>query len=117
MPGPGDPSIWLRDLFMQAGMRSGIALFLSTITLIIFVFLLSWLSNLVAKAIIRNVVSNLVKKTTSTWDDIFLEQKVFTRLSHFAPALVIWFLAAWALKTYPTWLIVVHKMTYIYMVL
>jgi miniconductance mechanosensitive channel len=40
----------------------------------------------------------------------------FTRLSHLAPALVIWYMAGWALKAYPTWLIVVHKLTYIYLV-
>lgn len=117
MPGLGDPSVWLRDLFMQTGLSSGISLFLSTITLVAFVFLLIWLSNLIAKAIIRNVISNIVKRTTSTWDDIFLEQKVFTRLSHFAPALVIWFMAGWALKAYPGWLVIVQKLTYIYMVM
>jgi miniconductance mechanosensitive channel len=81
------------------------------------VVLLSWFSNLIAKAIILQIVTRIVRRTTTTWDDVFLEQKVFTRLSHFAPALVIWFMAAWALKAYPTWLIVVHKLTYIYMVI
>jgi miniconductance mechanosensitive channel len=117
MPELGDPSVWLKDLFIQAGLSSGISILLSTITLVFFVFLLSWLSNLIAKLIIRNIVSNIVKRTTSTWDDIFLEQKVFTRLSHFAPAIIIWFMAVWALKAYPTWLVTVHKLTYIYMVL
>lgn len=117
MPRFGDPSVWLKEFFMQAGLDSGISLFLSTLTLLAVVFLLSWLSNLIAKAIIRNIVSNVVKRTASTWDDIFLEQKVFTRLSHFAPALVIWFMAGWALKAYPTWLVAVQKLTYIYMVM
>lgn len=117
MPQFGDPSVWLKDLFMQAGLNTGISLFLSTVALVAFVALLSWLSNVIAKAIISNIVSNIVKRTTSTWDDIFLEQKVFARLSHFAPALVIWFMAGWALKAYPTWLIIVHKLTYIYMVM
>lgn len=117
MPLFGDPSVWLKDLFMEAGLSSGVSLFLSTVALVLFVSLLSWLSNVIAKAVIRNIVSNIVKRTTSTWDDIFLEQKVFTRLSHFAPALVIWFMAGWALKAYPTWLIVVQKLTYIYMVM
>lgn len=117
MPLFGDPSVWLKDLFMQAGLSPGISLFLSTVALVAFVALLSWLSNVLAKAIISNIVSNIVKRTTSTWDDIFLEQKVFVRLSHFAPALVIWFMAGWALKAYPTWLIFVQKLTYIYMVM
>jgi len=111
-----DPAIWLKEMFIDAGLSSSLSIAFSTIGLVIIVLILSWLSNLVAKAIILNIVTRIVKKTTSSWDDIFLEQKVFTRLSHFAPALVIWFMAGWALKTYPLWLVFVHKMTYLYMV-
>lgn len=116
MPLISDPAIWLKELFLNAGLSYSLSSFLSTIGLVLVVVLLSWLSNLIAKVIILKVVTRIVKTTTSTWDDIFLEQKVFTRLSHLAPALVIWFMAGWALKTYPTWLIVVHRLTYLYMV-
>ncbi len=111
-----DPAVWLKDLFIQAGLSYSTSSLLSTISLVLIVIVLSWLSNLIAKTIILNIVTRIVKKTTNTWDDIFLEQKVFTRLSHFAPALIIWFMAALALKDYPIWLLVVHKLTYIYMV-
>lgn len=116
MPSIGDPSSWLIQLFIRAGISPGLSVFLSTVTLFIAVIILSWLSNVIAKAIINNIVTSVVKKTKSTWDDIFLEKKVFTRLSHFAPAMVIWFMAGWALKLYPSWLSIVHKLTYIYMV-
>ena len=99
-----DPAIWFKDLFVHAGLSYSLSSFLSTVALVLIVILLSWFSNLIAKAIILQIVTRIVKRTTTTWDDIFLEQKVFTRLSHFAPALVIWFMAAWALKAYPTWL-------------
>jgi miniconductance mechanosensitive channel len=117
MPLMNDPAIWFKDLFIHAGLSYSLSSFLSTIALVLIVILLSWFSNFAAKAVILQIVTRIVKRTTNTWDDIFLEQKVFTRLSHFAPALVIWFMAAWALKAYPTWLIVVHKLTYIYMVI
>jgi miniconductance mechanosensitive channel len=111
-----DPAIWLKELFINAGLSYNLSLLLSTIGLVLIVLFLSWLSNFIAKVIILNVVTRIVKNTASTWDDVFLEQKVFTRLSHMAPALVIWFMADWALKTYPTWMIFVHKLTYIYIV-
>jgi miniconductance mechanosensitive channel len=112
-----DPGIWFQELFLQAGLSYSLSSVLSTIALVTIVSLLSWLANLIAKVVILQVVTIIVKKTTSTWDDIFLEQKVFSRLSHFAPALVIWFMSAWALKAFPTWLIFVHQLTYVYMVL
>jgi miniconductance mechanosensitive channel len=111
-----DPAIWFKELLIHAGLSYSLSTLISTIALVVVVLLLSWLSNLIAKAVILKVVTRIVKKTTSTWDDIFLEQKVFTRLSHFAPALVIWSMAGWALKSYPVWMIFVHKLTYIYMV-
>jgi miniconductance mechanosensitive channel len=111
-----DPSIWLKEIFTDAGLSYSISILLSTLSLVAVVILLSWLSNLLIKSIILKIVTRVVKKTTSTWDDVFLEQKVFTRLSHFAPALVIWFMAGWALKAYPIWMIFVHRLTYVYMV-
>jgi miniconductance mechanosensitive channel len=111
-----DPAIRLKELFLDAGLSYSLASLISTIALMLVVILLSWFSNVIAKTIILKVVTRIVKKTTSTWDDVFLEQKVFTRLSHFAPALVIWSMAGWALKSYPLWMIFVHKLTYIYMV-
>jgi len=117
MPFQIDPSIWFKDLFFKAGLSYSLASLLSTLALVFIVLFLSWLANLIAKNVILSVVTRIVKKTTSTWDDIFLEQKVFTRLSHLAPALVIWFMAGWALKAYPLWLIRVHNLSYIYMVI
>jgi len=112
-----DPSIWIKELFIEGGLSYSLSSLLSTITLVVIVSILSWAANWLAKLLINTVVTRIVRKTTSRWDDIFLEQKVFTRLSHLAPALVIWLMAGWALKAYPGWLIAVHKMAYIYMVL
>lgn len=117
MPYISDPSVWLKEFLINSGLNSGLSAFLSMVALVIIVVFLSWLSNLIAKAVIRYVVENIVKRTTSIWDDIFVEQKVFSRLSHLAPALVIWFMAGWALKDYPTWLSIVQKLTYVYMLI
>jgi miniconductance mechanosensitive channel len=112
-----DPSYWFTELFTRAGLNYDLSSLFSTIALVIIVLFLSWLANLVAKAIILQVVTRIVRKTTTTWDDIFLEKKVFTRLSHLAPALVIWFMAGWALHDYPEWRDFVHNLSYVYMVL
>jgi miniconductance mechanosensitive channel len=112
-----DPSIWIKELFIEAGFSYSLSVLLSTIALVIVVTVLSWLANWLAKKLINTVVTTIIERTRTKWDDIFHQQKVFTRLSHLAPALVIWFMAGWALKAYPGWMIVVHKIAYIYMVL
>jgi len=110
-----DPSIWLKNLFIDSGLTYGQSAFLSTMVMVIIVAVLSWISNLVVKAIISRIVYRAVKKSKSTWDDVFYEKKVFTRLSHFAPALVIYFMSGWALKLSLFWLTLVHNLNYIYM--
>lgn len=110
-----DPGIWLKELLIDAGLGYDFASFVSTIGLVAVVLFLSWLSNLIARFIISQVVTRVVKRSKSQWDDVFLEQKVFTRLSHFAPVLVIWFMSGWALKAYAVPLMVVHRLTFAYM--
>jgi len=112
-----DPAIWLKELFIQEGLSYSLSAFLSTVALVVIVIILSWLSNFIAKTVILTIITRIVKNTTATWDDVFLEQKVFSRLSHLAPAFVIWSMAGWALKSYPVWLVAVHKLAYIYMVI
>ena len=114
---PIDPAVWLKEQFLDWGFNYSLSSFFSAATLVVTVLLLSWLANLITKFIIYKIVTAAVRKSKSQWDDIFLEQKVFTRLSHLAPALVIWFMSAWALKDFPVWMLVVHKMTYIYLII
>jgi miniconductance mechanosensitive channel len=82
MPLMIDPGIWFKELFLDAGLSVSLSSLLSTISLVLIVIVLGWLSNLIAKTFILKVVTTIVKRTETTWDDVFLEQKVFTRLSH-----------------------------------
>jgi miniconductance mechanosensitive channel len=110
-----DPGIRLKDIFIDAGLSYSLSAFLSTATLIAGIALLSWFANFVTKSVIRKIVFRAVKKSKSQWDDIFYEKKVFTRLSHFAPAIIIHFTSGLALKDSLFWLTLVHNLNYIYM--
>lgn len=112
-----DPAIWLKEFFVNAGLSNSLSSLLSTAGLVLIVMFLSWIAYAIVKTVILRSVTRIIKRTASTWDDVFLDQKVFSRLSHLAPALVIWFMAGWALEAYPVWQLAVRKMTYIYMVL
>ena len=54
------------------------------------VALVALIANLIAKKVIVRAVSALVKHTETTWDDLLVEHHVLERLSHLAPALVIY---------------------------
>ena len=51
--------------------------------------LVAVLANLVAKGVIVRSLRGLVLRTAVRWDDLLVEYRVFHRLSHFAPALVL----------------------------
>jgi miniconductance mechanosensitive channel len=63
------------------------------VMLIVGMILLAWLVNEIAKNIILQIIRRIILKTKTKLDDVFLEKKVFSRLSHIAPAIVIYALA------------------------
>lgn len=59
------------------------------VSAVITMILLAVAANWIAKRIILQAVKAIARRTSITWDDVFVETGVFTRLSHLAPALVI----------------------------
>jgi len=112
-----DPSAFLYDLFISVGLSENLAVLLRTLLIVAVVILLSWIAYKVTRLIIEKFVTTFIRRTRFKWDDIFLEMHVFRRLSHFAPAIVIWLMAGWALNDYPGWLAFIQKLTYLYMII
>ena len=55
------------------------------------ILLVAWLADNLTRRYILKVISRIVTKTKSTWDDVVLEREVFRRLAHIAPAVVIYY--------------------------
>ena len=79
------------------GLTETQAVLVSRAGAVVFVALVSYLANFIAKRIILTVVHRIVRRTKTDWDDALVERRVFTKLSHLAPALVIRALAPVAL--------------------
>ena len=73
--------------WIQGGVGSD---FLRNITLVIGVSVASWIANIIAKRWILHGFAYMINRSKFTWDDLLLEKKVFNRLSHVAPVLVIY---------------------------
>lgn len=116
MFGDFDLVVFLRDMFLSLGLSRSLSVFFETIIIVIIVAALSCLSFLITRFIIDKVIAKIVRRTSFKWDDIFFDNHVFTRLSHFAPAIIIHLMAGWALEPYPGWLNFVHTLTYLYMI-
>ena len=75
---------------IEHGFPAGQAPFSCFLLLASGIFITSLLANFAGKRYLLAGISYLVEKSKNKWDDVLLEQKVFNRLSHFAPALVIY---------------------------
>ena len=87
----------LLDSLMEQFEHSGIdavwaGLLINLIGGLLLVFL-SWLAYLVAKRVVLRAIRFLSSKTSSDWDKVLIEHKVFARLSNVVPALVAHVLA------------------------
>ncbi len=111
-----DPAIIIKNLLADLGLQAATISWLSTVIMVFIVGILAWLADIFVKAITLKVVTVWVKRSKSPYDDKFLETKVFHRLSHLVPALVIYYMASWALKNNVYWLVFVHKTAAVYMV-
>jgi miniconductance mechanosensitive channel len=103
---------WLISRDVPAGTARALTLG----TGVLLVGFLAWLANLVTKGIILRAVKYLVARTSSSWDDTFVERNVFGRLSHLAPAIVIYLTLPLVIGAYPTATAVAVKLTQIYMI-
>ncbi|UCG27878.1 MAG: mechanosensitive ion channel [Bacteroidales bacterium] len=105
------------EWLVQLGFSENMAIFIKIIVFSAIIIFLSILANWLARKIIITLEKNIIRKTKVKWDDIFLEKKVFNRLSHIAPALIIYFTVEIAFREYPEFAVGVQKATYIYILL
>ncbi|MEK3881118.1 mechanosensitive ion channel family protein [Paenibacillus sp. FSL M7-0420] len=75
------------------GMSEQMVVYLSNIIMVLCIALLSIVANLVAKKIVLRIIIHFINNNRYTWDNIFLEKKVFHKLSHLAPAFIIYYAA------------------------
>ncbi len=64
------------------------------------IIVFSVLTNFLVKRPLLAILTNLIARTQTEWDDTFLEKKVLNQLAHLAPAMMIYVTAPLALEGY-----------------
>lgn len=78
---------------------------------------LSWVLYFVFKKFLLYTIVRLIKRSKSSYDDYFLSRRVFHRLAHLAPALVIYFFDDSFFEPYPLFFGFIVKASIIYIIL
>ena len=79
------------DLLSGTGMSDNLGIIIENATIILITVLLALLADFVVKRIIITTIHRIARKSKNNWDDIFVERKVFNRLAHIAPAIIVYY--------------------------
>ncbi len=110
-----NPNVSLIDWFTHQGLGMDNARIGAAAIMFLGVVVVAVLANFIAKAIVLRVVERAVRRSKAQWDDTFLTNKFFERLSHLAPAIVLHNLGPLALANFPEATDAVRTMATIYM--
>lgn len=87
--------------------------YFSIIIMILFITIVCVLANFIAKKVVIRIITRIVKSTKFKWDDILLERKVFHRLSHIVPAIILYYFS----PTFQTFQHVIEKGVIAYLII
>jgi miniconductance mechanosensitive channel len=107
----------LFELIKNMGANDKSALIIQSVVIFLIIITLAYLANWVTKKVIKVVVHRIIKKTKTTYDDTLLRHKVFTKISHLVPAIIIHYSIELAFPNLSQLVHVIQAMTYIYMIL
>ena len=82
---------WYNELLSGTGLSDGMLVFIENATILVVTIILAGLADFIVKRIIISAITALTKRTKNDWDDVFVKQKVFNRLAHLAPALIVFY--------------------------
>ncbi len=103
-------------LFLDLGMSRELATFIRTFLVAVVFVGLVILVDYITKRIILSGIRSFVRKTKSRLDDILIERRVFHKISHVVPALLIYFTAKFIFKDYPAFEEIFERIALIYIV-
>jgi miniconductance mechanosensitive channel len=87
--------------------------YLSVFGMILFIGLICVVANFITKKIFINIIARIVKQNNYSWGEIILERKVFRKLSHIVPAIIIYFFA----PSFPSFQVIIEKFAVAYIII
>ncbi|MFZ5980611.1 MAG: mechanosensitive ion channel family protein [Candidatus Zixiibacteriota bacterium] len=103
----------LKNWFIKQQLSETLATYASWALLAVAVIIVAVLVNFIVKRILLKLVTYFIKITRTKWDDALLKNHVFTRLSHLAPALVIYACAT----LFEHLQILIERLSFVYMLM
>ncbi|MCM3175665.1 mechanosensitive ion channel domain-containing protein [Paenibacillus sp. MER 99-2] len=103
---------FIRNQLEELGMSEPSIGYLSNIIMIIFIAMISVVANYITKKIVLKTINHIVNNNRYRWGNIIVEKKLFHKLSHLVPAIIIYYSA----YIFPAYQALVEKAAMTYMI-
>jgi miniconductance mechanosensitive channel len=101
------------DRLLEYGMDPDLTDFLAVMILILFIGILCIVTNFITKKVVLRVITHIITNNKIEWDNVLLERKVFHRLSHIVPAIIVYYFSS----TFPDFQSLIEKGAVIYIII
>lgn len=104
---------FIRNLLLEKGMDPVLTNYLAAIIMILFIGIICIVANFITKKFVMKVITHFITNNKFKWDDMLLERKVFHRLSHIVPAIIIYYFSS----TFPDFQHLIEKGAITYLII
>ncbi|WP_066316445.1 mechanosensitive ion channel family protein [Bacillus sp. FJAT-29814] len=104
---------FIRNLLLKFEMGPQLTEYLSIIIMVLFIAVVCLAANFITKKVVIRIINHILRKNKFKWDKIMLERKVFHRLSHIVPALIIYSFSS----TFPAYQQLIEKGAIAYIII
>ena len=107
----------LDKLLLSTGMPESLGATTRTVIVAIIIFSLAILADLITRRIIVSGIKRIVRKSKTQIDDILIQRRVFHKLAHIVPGLLIYSTAGFIFSDYPVLGDFVTRLALIYIII
>lgn len=106
------------NLLTSLGIEHKLSNSLDNFIVLIIILTIAIISDYLGRKVILNLIGRYVKRSKNTYDDVLLEKKIFNRLSHLVPSIIVYFWIEYAFdNNLNKWIDIIKTLTEVYMVI
>lgn len=105
---------FFNDIFLKLKINSELSEHFSNMTVLLMMVITCFLSSFIFKKLVIKYIKKIVDKTKTKWDDILFEKKVFSKIGHIPPAVIIYYFSFLYEENIKIFL---QKLAYIYIII
>ncbi|MEH7525539.1 mechanosensitive ion channel family protein [Bacillus sp. JJ1503] len=104
---------FIRKFVLTFDLDPATAEYLSIFLNILFIAIICMTANFITKRVVIRIITHIVMNNKYQWDNMLLDRKVFHKLSHIVPAIIIYYFSF----TFPTHEILIKKSAIAYLII